>query len=260
MEELTNENYFSPQMEEAYMTYSQFKEFKGCEAKALALLKGEFEKPSSLSLLQGSYVDAHFSGEMEEFKKKNPSLFKKDGTLKSDFEVCDRVIQSIESDEGFLSEYFKGETQKVLTGSIAGVPFKGKIDMLYPDKIVDMKCMATIEPTWDEEEHRKKPFYSFYQYHIQAAIYQELVFQATGQRLPYYLAGATKEKVPRKFAYHFDQSVLDKALEEVKALAPRFQMVKEGKLPPMECGHCDYYNSTHKFTMFDVKEITLEDM
>lgn len=258
--ELNKTNYFSHESDLAYMSYSQFKDFCECEAKAMAIIKGEYEKPTSTALLQGSYVDAYFSGEMEEFKANNPSIFKKDGSLKSDFEICDKVIETIEHDEEFVNEFYKGDTQQILTGEIAGVPFKGKIDMLYPDKIVDMKCMASIDPVWDEEEHRKKPFYSFYRYDIQAAIYQELVFQSTGLKLPYYLAVVTKEKTPKKVALLFDQSVLDKALEEVKAKAPRFQAIKEGKENPVECGKCDYYHANHKFTIFDIKEITLEDM
>lgn len=259
-EKLTEENYYSKQSDIDYMSYSQFKNFLECEAEALAIIKGEYEKPTTPALLQGSYIDAHFSGEEEKFKAENPSIFKKDGTLKSEFEICNLAIETIESDGEFLNEFYKGDAQTIVTGEIAGVPFKGKIDMLYPEKIVDMKAMSSIDPVWDESEHRKKPFYSFYRYDIQAAIYQELVFQQTGKRLPYYLAVVTKEKTPKKVAFQFTQEVLDAALSEIKEKAPKFQKIKLGEIEPIECGRCDYYHKNHKFTIFDIQEIKKEDM
>ena len=258
--DLTNENYFSKENEHDYMSYSQFKDFLECEAMALAIAEGRYEKPTSNALLQGAYVDAYFSGEAEQFKEANPSIFKKDGSLKAEFEVCERVIKAIEDDTYFKEEFFSGKPQVVLTGEIEGVPFKGKIDMLYDDKIVDMKCMASIDPIWDEEEHRKAPFYAYYKYHIQAAIYRELVRQKTGKTLPYYLAVATKEREVGKYSFHFSDDVLDKALELVKALAPRFQAIKNHEIEPNECGKCDYYKSVHKHTIFDTIEITMDNM
>ncbi len=259
-ENINEDNYYTPESDMAYMSYSQFKDFLECEAQALAIVKGELAEPVTTALLQGSYVDAYFSGEIEKFKEENPLIFKKDGTLKADFEVCERVIKAIEEDEYLLNGFYKGNPQTILTGEIAGVPFKGKLDMLYPDKIVDMKCMASVDPVWDEKERRKKPFYSNYRYDLQAAIYQELLFQNTGKRLPYFLAVVTKEKTPRKLVYEFSQEVLDAALEEVKAKAPRFQAIKKGEIEPNECGSCEYYYWTHKLTVFDIKTISKEDM
>lgn len=264
MDKLTNENYFSQQNEFDYMSYSQFKNFIECEAQALAIAKGEFQKKSSTALKQGAYVDAYFSGELEKFKEDNPDMFttrgEDKGKLKRDFQVCEDVIQAIEADEDFKSLFFSGEPQVIFTGTIADVPYKGKIDMLYPDKIVDMKCMADVKDVWDETNKRRVPFYLYYGYQIQAAIYQELVYQTTGKRLPYYLAVATKTDPVEKYAYAFSQDVLDEALELVKALSPRFQAIKQGKLVPNECGHCGYYHKNHKFNIFDIKEITKEDI
>lgn len=256
---LTNENYFSQENEHDYMSYSQFKDFLKCEAEGLAIAEGRYKKPSSKALLQGSYVDAHFSGEMDAFKEAHPELFKKDGTLKSDYEVCEKAIAAVEGDPYFKENFFSGDSQQVLAGDIAGVKFKGKIDMLYENKIVDMKCMANLEPVWDPVKWRKVPFYVYYRYDIQAAIYQELVYQKTGKRLPYYLAVVTKEDIPSKGVYLFDQDVIDGALELVKNLAPRFDAIKRHEIEPNECGECDYYRSTHMIDITDIKEITMED-
>lgn len=258
---MDNTNYRNPENERKYMSYSQFKDFLECEEMALAIVNQAYVKPTTQALLQGSYVDAYFSGELDEFKENNPSIFKKDGALKSDFEICNNVIQAVEQDQAFREEFFSGEAQKILTGEIAGVPFKCKIDMLYPDKIVDMKCMGSVDKKiWSDEEHRYMQFYAYYKYHIQAAIYQEIVRQNYGITLPYYLAVVTKESVPAKHAYQFSQDVLDETLEYVKERAPHFQDLKQGKAEPSSCGHCDYCKATHKFTIFDIEQITKEDL
>lgn len=257
---MNNQDYFSRENEWNFMSYSQFKDFMDCQERALATIHGTYEKPKTTALLQGSYVDAYFSGELEQFKAENPSLFKKDGTLKSDFALCDTIIQTIESDGAFRNEFFTGDPQVILTGEIAGVPFKGKIDMLYPEKIVDMKCMASVDSVWSDKLHKRVPFYAFYGYHIQAAIYQELVRQNYGIKLPYYLAVTTKEAVPLKAGFEFSQEVLDEALALVEDLAPTFQQIKLGKVEPTCCGSCDYCKSAHPWTIFDIELITKEKM
>ena len=257
---MDNKDYFSRENEKKYMSYSQFKDFLECEEMALAKAEGRFSEPPSKAMLQGSYIDAHFSNEMEEFTKEHGDLFKKDGTLKSDYEICNKVIEAIERDNELLDQFYSGESQRIVKGTISGVPFKGKIDMLYPTKIVDMKAMASLEPVWDEKEYRKKPFYSLYRYDLQAAIYQELVRQETGMRLPYYLAVATKEKVPQKKVYLFSQEVLDNALNQVRELAPRFQKIKNHELKPNCCGKCEWCLQNKKFDIFDIKTITMEEM
>lgn len=258
--ELTNENYYSLQADMEYMSYSQFKNFIECEAKALAEVKGEYLEPVSDALLQGSYVDAYFSGELEDFKDDHPELFKKDGTLLAKYDICNDAIKAIEEDETFKEMFYSGKAQTIVTGKIAEVPFKGKIDMLYDDKIVDMKFMKDVNDVWDDEQHRKVRFFLKYGYAIQAAIYQELYYQETGQRLPYYLAVVTKTSPVEKHVYQFQQEVLDLSLKLVQELAPRFQKIKEGKIQPNECGKCGYYHKNHKFNIFDIEEITKEDL
>lgn len=258
MIEVTNENYYSPEVEKEYMTYSQFKLFLECEAKALAIIEGRYERKSSDALIQGSYLDAHFSGEMDEFIKAHPEMFKKDGTLLAKYDVCENAIKAIEEDEFFHKQFFSGKPQQIVTGIIAGVPFKGKLDMLYEDYNVDMKLMKDVEDVWNAEERRKVPFWKQYGYDIQGAIYQELLRQNIAKRLPHHLAVVTKTDPVEKHAYRFSQGILDKALELVKSLAPRFQAIKNHEIEPNECGKCDYYHSTHKLDMFDIVEIVEE--
>lgn len=252
MEKLTNENYFSQEANLEYMSASQYKDFKECEVHALAKLKGEYVEEKSKALLVGSYVDAYFSNEMEQFKLENPQIFKKDGTLLKDFEKANDIIAAIESDP-FMLKFLQGEHQVIMTGEISGVPFKIKVDSLFDFVIVDQKIMSSIrELVWqyDEEQGRnvQVDFIKAYGYDIQGAIYQEIVRQNTGKKLPFVLAVTTKEECPDKELIEIDQEYLDKALEEVKKNCKRYQAIKLGVLDPQGCGKCPSCRSQHKCT------------
>ena len=238
--ELNNENYFSPEANLEYMSASQFKDFMKCEKDAIAKIIGETVEEYSKAMLVGSYVDAYFSGEMDEFKVKNPQIFKKDGTLLKDFEKANEIIAAIESDD-LLMQYLNGKHQVIMTGEINGVKFKIKVDSLLPDCIVDQKIMSSIqELIWVEKDGRnvKVDFVEAFGYDIQGAIYQEIVRQNTGKKLPFVLAVTTKEENPDKALIEIDQYYLDKALKLVQELAPHYDLVKQGVVKPVGCGKC----------------------
>lgn len=232
---LTNENYFSKEAQEKYMGSSQFKAFDKCEYAAMAEIKGEYEIEKTTSLLVGSYVDSHFEGTLDIFKAQHPELFKRDGSLKSEYINAENVINRIERDELFM-EYMSGEKQVIKTGAIDGVPFKIKIDSYFPGKmIVDLKVMKDFEPIYVTEKGRLN-FIEAWGYDIQAAIYQAI----EGEKLPFYIAAATKEKEPNIEIIHIPQENIDVALEYVKSKIQRFQAIKDGIVEPERCGACDF--------------------
>ena len=96
---LTADNYYSPEANMEYMSASQFKAFRKCEAAALAELRGEWNRPSTTALLVGSYVDAYFSDELPQFIAEHPELFKKDGTLKAEFQQAEAICKRLDGDE-----------------------------------------------------------------------------------------------------------------------------------------------------------------
>lgn len=245
--ELNNENYYSSEANKIWMSASQFKDFLKCPACAMAKINKEFEQEKTKSLLVGSYIDAYFSGELEQFKKDNPDIYNvRTGELKSEFKQCDDIINFIKEDE-MMMKYLSGEHQVALTGEIAGVPFRGKMDSYFPGKlIVDQKIMKDLEPVWDEKEHCKKNLIEYWGYAIQGAIYRELVRQKTGQTLPFVLAITTKENVPRKTLLRIDDEDLDEALKLIQEKAPLFQKMKNGEIEAPRCEECDYCRKTYK--------------
>lgn len=235
---LTKRNYFSKKANKIYMSVSQFKSFEKCPNAALAEINGKYEREKTTALLVGSYVDAYFDGTLANFKKQNPEIFKKDGTLKSDYVQAEAIIQRILKDRLFM-EYLSGKKQVIMSGEINGVPVKIKIDSLHPDKIVDLKVMADFKPQYDNEKGLL-PWFEYWGYDLQGAVYQEIVRQNTGEQLPFYLAAATKEKVTDLDIVHLPQNMLDFALDRFKRDVETYDAMKKGIIEPDRCEKCEY--------------------
>ena len=236
---LNDANYFSAESNQSYMSASQFKAFRKCEAAALAELRGEFRAEPTTALLVGSYVDAWFDGALEDFCARHPEIVKKDGTLKSEYMQADRIIQRINRDPLFC-EYMSGEKQRIMTGDIDGVPYKIKMDSYAPgERIVDLKVVRDFKSVWTPLSGRIT-FIEAWGYDIQGAIYQAI----EGNRLPFYIAAVTKEREPDIAVIEIPQRHLDAAMEIVRNESGHFALVKRGIIPPIRCEHCDYCKAT----------------
>lgn len=242
--ELTNDNYYSAEADAEYMSVSQFKDFKGtwgikgCEFMAMERLRGEYPEKKGLPLLVGGYVDAWFEGTIEKYKAEHPEIIKKDGTLKADFVQADYIIERVQRDPMFMY-YMSGEKQVIMTGDIAGIKWKIKIDSLLPDTIVDLKVMSQIDRNkWVEDIGEYLDFVRYWGYDIQGAVYQEIVRQNTGNKLPFVIAAVTKEDEPNIELIEVDQVYLDDALNRVKRESPLVSDLKLGLSEPEKCGIC----------------------
>lgn len=235
---LTKRNYFTRKANREYMSVSQFKAFRKCPAAALAELKGKYQQEQTTALLVGSYIDSYFENSLRAFKNQHPEIFKRDGTLKAEYLQAESIIQRIERDRLFV-EYLSGKKQVIMTGTIQGVPVKIKIDSLLPDKIVDLKIMKDFESVYDPEKGRL-PWFEAWGYDLQGAVYQEIVRQNTGEKLPFYLAAATKEKTTNIDVLHIPQNMLDFALEGFERDVEMYDAIKKGIMDPERCENCEY--------------------
>ena len=241
---LTAETYFDRENQIKYFSVSQFKAFEKCEAAAMAEINGEYEREKTVSLLVGSYVDAHFEGTLDIFRAKNPEIFTRQGELKSNFKQAEEIINRIERD-GLFMEYMNGEKQVIKTGELFGYPWKIKIDSYHPGKmLVDLKIMKDFNPVWVEGEG-KIHFIEVWGYDIQAGVYQHI----EDNQLPFYIAGATKEKVTDLGLFTVPQVKMDIALKLVEAKIDRYADIKAGLIEPMRCEHCDYCKQTKVLTV-----------
>lgn len=248
MVELTEQNYFSNEMNMKYTGSSQIKSFLSCEGRTLAELNGEWEEPTSDAMLVSSYIDESISGTLDNFKEQNPQIFTQKGELKAQYKIAEKVLEQINNDPMF-SKYVNGDHQKIMTGEISGVPVKIKIDSYFKDKlIVDLKAMKNLDLIWNEETKQKENFIEMYGYLTQAALYQEIVRQNTGKQLPFIIAVCTKQEYSERALLSIPKEELDLKLEFLKNYLPHIQELKEGKIEPTSCGKCNYCLSKKKTT------------
>lgn len=264
---LTPSNYYSPEANASYYSVSQIKQFLDCPSCAMAELRGDYVRPKTTSLLVGGFVDAYFSGEMEQFCKENPEIFTRKGVLKADFVKAEEIIARIERDE-LAMMMLGGEKQKIVTGQIDGYPFKAKLDVLlsgeqcraiaerFPNMgellfedgaIVDMKIVKDFEPLYKPEEGRMH-FITYWRYDLQAAVYQELVRKMTGRKMPFYIFAATKQDPPDIRLFRVDQADMDVQLDSLRRDLPDIDAIKKGKAIPERCESCAWCRHSRVLT------------
>ncbi len=246
---LTQNNYYSNKANTAYMSVSQFKDFLKCPAMAMAKLKGEYVPEYGRALLLGSFVDEMLTGTMksrEKFVEENRSeLFKKNGDPYADVAQAMETIERVKK-QPLMMHYLGGKHQKIMTGEIEGVPFKIKMDSFDPNEyIADLKYMASLR-----SPNLFEPMVKYWGYDMQAACYQEIVFQNTGKRLPFYFVVATKEKPAHLAVGQISQWNIDEAMETVRGNIRHFQAVKDGNVEAERCEDygCEFCTSTKIIT------------
>lgn len=244
---LNNKNYYSQKANKAYFSVSQVKDFLKCEAYAMAKIYGEWVEPATTAMMTGSYVDSYFEGTLEEYKANTPELFKRDGSLKSDFVKAEQIIQRIESDELFML-CMSGRKQVIMTGEVFGAPFKIKMDSyIHDEAIVDLKVVKKIRETFFRSGGRIS-FIEKWGYDLQLAVYQEVVRQNTDKVLDCVIAAIDKQDVPDLDCILIPNDQLEFQRNELRWKMPRIIDVKSGKEEPHRCGVCDYCKTTKVLT------------
>ena len=235
---LTDKNYYDQKASNQYFSVSQFKDFLKCPAMAMAKIRGEYAPEKSRALILGSFVDEMLTGTVEsqtEFLYENhDELFKKNGDPYADVAQAMESVERVRN-QPLMMHYLGGKHQVIMTGEIEGVPVKGKFDSYKPGEyLVDLKYLKSLRsPNLFEN------VLDYWKYPMQMAVYQELVFQNTGERLPCYIVAATKETPAHITVCEIDQYTLDKELEVVKANIPHFQKIKNGEIEPERCESYD---------------------
>ena len=255
---LTSDNYYSLEADKRYMSVHQYLDFvghmgvNGCEAHAMAKLKGEWTDETTKAMLIGSYVDSYFEGTLDKFKEEHPEVFSSRGStageLKSDYKMAENLIRRCEKDQYFM-QTLSGEKQVIMTGYLFGCEWKIKMDSYIPGKaIVDLKTSSDIHRMWKVQDYGYASFVEYWGYTLQLAVYQKIVEINTGNKLPCYISVVTKEAYPEIAVIYVDQLTLDHALNEIEMNMQSVLAVKNGDAEPIRCEQCDYCKSTKVLT------------
>lgn len=248
MIKVNKSNYFSKEVEKAYMGSTQFKNFLSCEAHQLALINDEYVDDENPAFLLGSYVHSWNDGTMAEFRMNHPQMFRKDGELKAPFEMANTMIERMEKDEMFMKS-LDGEKEKIYTFEMFGCWWKIMIDAINLEEgyFTDLKTSRDIyQKFYDRENAAYVNFAEFFQYDIQMAIYQKGVEIVTGKKLIPYISVVSKHKKhPDIEIINFTQQELDIALGIVETNIGRILKLKNGGTSdPFRCNRCDFCKDT----------------
>ena len=250
---LTAENYHSLEANVEFLSVSQFKDFagctgkRGCEAYALAKVRGEWKEEPNEAMLIGSYVDAHVEGTLDLFKASH-DCYKKSGKGAGELyawcQKAEQMIQRFERDPVFMG-FLTGKKQVILTAELFGAMWKIKIDNLGLDFITDLKTARSLtESSWSHDTGRIS-FVEDWGYDIQGAIYPAVVQKVIGgERLPMYFAAVSKEEYPDINVIQLDNTLIRDALYNVERNTERIVLLKKGEIIPDRCELCNYCRST----------------
>ena len=252
---LTKNNYHSIEANKKYMSVSQFKTFLDCPSRMVAEMNGDIQEKPSKAMLIGSYVDAYFSGEKDEFMASHPEVVNtRSGQLKADFVHADKIINRARADEFFMEYVNAPNVQTILTGWVFGHEWKIKVDALHEDKIVDFKVMRDMKPIYQNGEWRT--FVDAWKYPLQGYIYREVVKQHLGKELPFYLAVMTKEEEPDIAVIEIPSWRLNAEEAIVHHYIDEYDAVRQGNIKPRRCEKCSWCRSTKLLT----KTVRYEDL
>ena len=276
MSELTEQNYYTTEMDLKYCSASQWKDFcgcpaiPGCEARTMAKLKGEYEPEVTTALLVGSILDALWENDDPEYiAERFPDCISSRGTtkgrLKTEYNVALQMYQRTLKEPKFC-QYMSGDKQTIMTGTIEGLPFKIKIDSFIEGKaIVDLKTTRTLDRDFRifiPDSGEKLTWFRGYGYDIQLGIYREIVRQNTGDTLRCYLAAVDKEKHPMCDIIELPDKMLTEALDLVKRNCKKIIMLKSGEIEPIRCEHssCDFCRDTHECQVLSADEFETHEI
>lgn len=236
----------------------------------MAKLKGEYEEEVTNALLIGSILDALWENDDPSYiAQRFPDCISTRGAtkgeLKAEYKSALKMYQRTLKEENFC-KYMSGNKQTIMTGTIADLPFKIKIDSFIEGKaIVDLKTTRTLDRDFRifiPDSGEKLTWYKAFGYDIQLAIYREIVRQNTGDNLRCYLAAVDKENHPMCDVIEILPKMLDEALELVKRNCKKIILLKNEEIEPIRCEHssCDYCRDTHKCEVISTEEFETHEV
>ena len=277
---ITNENYYDIETDRTYCSASQYLNFcgrplfPGCEAREMARLNGLFVPETTKAMLIGSILDTLWELDDMSIEEKVGFIADKfpecvssrgatKGELKTEYKQAIQLYQRTLKDELFC-KFMSGEKQTIMTGDINGLPFKIKMDSFIPGVcITDLKttqdCSASFRK-YVADSGNRETFISGMAYDVQLAIYQEIVRQNTGDKLPCYIAAVDKKEHPVPRIIQLNQNMLDSALEVVKMHTDRINALKKGEEEPLRCEDCEWCRDTYECRVISSEEFEVGEV
>lgn len=249
------------------MSATWFKKFEQCEAGALDELLNPV-KVETTPMLVGNYIHSYFESKQAHdafIKQHDADIKTRIGTLRAPFQQAETMIERMNNFDEFNFFYNNGdcEKEKIVTGDLYGVNWKGKIDSLNIKKgyFCDLKTTADIHRIfYNPDSHRyDRLWFDQYNYGLQMAAYKKLLQAKYHKPFEVYIFAVDKASEPGVEAIKVDMGRIEAGLQEIQTYQPELLKVLQGDQEPRRCGHCDYCRRTYQpFGFKTVDEVVAE--
>lgn len=267
---LTQENYYDKSTDKEYMSFSVYKMFLSNPARALADLKGEYNWfTDNKALLIGQYLHSYFESPEahEKFKIENKKAMistrgASEGNLKKEFEVAQKMIDRLEAEPQFLKTLQGTERERIVTGKIGDLLWKGKLDAVNIESgyFVDFKTVRSLVndgAEWSDEANRRVNFIESRKYDKQMAVYAYLLEQEFGYPFTPIIWAVSKANQPLAKPYIITEETKMHAINSIKVNQEEIKKYidEEVEAPLLDDGS-DFYNWKHRVSgVEDYQEI-----
>lgn len=254
--QLNKSNYFSLEANRHYMSVSQFKgfitAFGGCEARSMAELAGEYERPEKGAFDEGHYIHAWNEGTLADYKAEHPEIYSSQGPtkgqLKANYKHLNKMIEVLMNDP-LVMKALDGQKEVIFTAELFGIPWKVMLDSYQPEIgiFADLKALKDIDGKWwNKEVQAYENFLDHYGYALQMAVYSRVEQLATGRTDPLlpHMVIVTKQDPPDHEVLWFDYDLIEQQLSIIGNHIERVKAVKSGAAAPDRCEKCDYCRAT----------------
>lgn len=257
---LTQENYHSAEARSLWLSASAIKTAKKCESQWYAEHTGALvvdEDKEAFKL--GHYFETMLTGTSDEialFQSKNPDMFSSTGKtkwqLKATYKSVDECVEAVRRQPYLMDIINRSRKQKILTGTIDGVPVRVMMDLLDVDgSIYDLKAMKDFKPVYSEEYGGYVEWWQAWEYAMQMWVYREICFQ-NGILVPRTgLIAVSKTNADIK-AISFCDDTMSAAGADVRYTIGRMADILNGMEEPIECDICDWCIKNRTITEFEV--------
>lgn len=252
---LTPETYHSPQARAQWVSSSDIKRARRCEAQWYSSVCGKYiqdeEKPA---FVYGHLFEAAVCGaSMDTISAAFPEIFSTRGPRKG--EVKAEYLGALQLSEAvrrspFLSALIdRCQKQVIFTGTIEGLPVRMMADLLDEDgSIYDIKSARSFAPVWDNDREEYREWWSVYDYPIQLWVYREIARQ-NGLTVPRVGLIAGDKQNHDVQALTFGRETMAAAGADTRYTLRRMDAILSGDAP-QECGRCELCLSQKIITEF----------
>lgn len=263
VKKLTAENYYDRDTDYEYMSFSIYKNFMHNPARALADLRNEYPWfKDETPLLVGNFLHSYFESEeahqvfIDEHQDEIiAKTGKNKGQLKKEYQQANNMIKALERQELFRNMLNGTSREVIVTGEINGVLWKGKIDALNLEKgyFIDFKTIRSLSNPYDWVDGTKQHFIYSREYHLQAAIYQELIKQTFGKTVVPFIWAVDKTDVPAVQLFQPEQGRMAIALDNLKDNQNEvLQIINGEKRPELFDDGSDFYKFNHQIENVEI--------